>query len=211
MRSPARTLKRSAVKNIVRFPAIKANGGKTILVESILESKYCLHLEFDPDVITYFPQPKTFVLPSSDLDPTSYTPDFEVHLSSGARMFVEVKPLDRSSSDHFQQLFRRFSDSLQDPRYHFIVVDDVKIYDQPALSNYEKLYQFRKRPTLDMANLYSCAATVRRKVKLSWLIRKLAGRASLREIYSWLALEYLKFDIADQHLTTDTEVEFNVN
>jgi len=53
MKSPARKLKKSAVKNIVRFPSIKANGGKSILVESILESKYCLHLEFDSTVESY--------------------------------------------------------------------------------------------------------------------------------------------------------------
>ena len=40
MNSPARKIQKSAVKNIVRFPSIKANDGKTILVESILESKY---------------------------------------------------------------------------------------------------------------------------------------------------------------------------
>lgn len=62
MNAPARKLKRSAVKNIVRFPPVKANGGRSILVESILESKYCLHLEFDSNVEEYFPQPKTFSL-----------------------------------------------------------------------------------------------------------------------------------------------------
>lgn len=59
----ARKRKRSAVKSVVRFPAIKTNFGKTNLVESILESKYCQHLEFDPNVATYFPQPKTFKIP----------------------------------------------------------------------------------------------------------------------------------------------------
>ena len=50
MLEPARKIRRSSVKNIVRFPSVKSNGGKSILVESILESKYCLHLEFDKAV-----------------------------------------------------------------------------------------------------------------------------------------------------------------
>lgn len=78
MNSPARKIQKSAVKNIVRFPSIKANDGKTILVESILESKYCLHLEFDTEVETYFPQPRKFEVSDNDGECNIYTPDFEV-------------------------------------------------------------------------------------------------------------------------------------
>ena len=55
----ARVIRQSAVKNIYKFPAIKA-GNKVITLESALEQQYCLHLEFDPRVVAYRPQPKTF-------------------------------------------------------------------------------------------------------------------------------------------------------
>jgi len=210
MNSPARKLKKSAVKNIVRFPPIKANDGKTILVESILESKYCLHLEFDPNVKTYFPQPKKFRIPSDDVDAT-YTPDFEIHYVSGARGYVEVKPAEYAAFKHYQQLFSRFETELQKINATFMVVNEREIYQQPLLSNYEKLYQFRKRPSLDMRNLYRCAAGTNLSMRLSHLIARLGDRASLREVYSWLALGYLRFDMNSEPLTLTTEVDFYVS
>jgi hypothetical protein len=209
-RIPARKLTRSSVKNIVRFPAIKSNGGKSILVESILESEYCLHLEFDPKVVTYFPQPKTFSVPGQELS-SRYTPDFEVHYLSGKCSYVEVKPLEKASRESYQDLFPRFGATLVDTNYSFITVDELQIRQQPLLSNYGKLYQFRKRPTLDKRNLYTCSDLVNGKVPLSVLISKLDSRATLREIYSWLALGYLTFDIANNLLSMTTEVQFNVD
>lgn len=208
-RIPARKLTRSAVKNIVRFPAIKSNGGKNILVESVLESDFCLHLEFGADVLTYFPQPKTFQVPDST-GFTTYTPDFEVHYHSGKRCYVEVKPLAKASSDHYQDLFERFARMLIDTQYSFVVVHETPIRQLPLLDNYQKLYRFRKRPALNMRTLHECASTMNFTVPLSVLIAKLKGRSSLKEIYTWLALSYLTFDMENTILTLDTEVKFNV-
>lgn len=89
MATPARRLKKSSVKNIVRFPAIKSNEGKSILVGSILELKYCLLLEFNSEVQEYYPQPKTFKIPLPDsTDTFLYTPDFEVHFISGLSYII---------------------------------------------------------------------------------------------------------------------------
>lgn len=209
MNTPARKLKKSAVKNIVRFPSVKANSGKTILVESLLESKYCLHLEFDPNVKTYFPQPHTFSLVDGE-DVNAYTPDFEVVYISGDRKYAEVKPLERAQSAHFQNLFSRFESFLENTNTGFLLVDEYEIYRQPLLSNYEKLYQYRKRPSLDMKSLYRVAESVCVAMPLSRLIAKLGAGVHLREIYSWLALGYLKFDIDSEELGMDTEVEFHV-
>ncbi|WP_052417591.1 hypothetical protein [Cellvibrio mixtus] len=208
MTSPARKLKKSAVKNIVRFPSIKSNGGKTILVESLLESKYCLHLEFDPGICAYSPQPKTFKIQDEDI---TYTPDFEVLYVSGSRSYVEVKPARFASSDHYQYIFSCFESALQGTGITFLVVDEVDIYEQPLLSNYEKLYQYKKRPLLNMRNLHECAKGINISMPLSHLISKLEDRVQLREIYSWLALGYLQFDMKTEHLTMATEVRFHVS
>ena len=61
-----------------------------------------LHLEFAPSVETYFPQPCTFKVAIGD-DEYAYTPDFEVRYFSGTRKYVEVKPLKRSRSIHYQR------------------------------------------------------------------------------------------------------------
>ena len=210
MKTPARKLKRSAVKNIVRFPPIKANSGKSILVESILESKYCLHLEFDSNVEEYSPQPKTFDIPvGSEL--RRYTPDFEVRYSSGELRYIEVKPIERAETQHYQELFCDFEAYLENTGARFLLISEVEIYQQPLLSNYEKLYQYRKRPFLDMRNLHRCAGYISLPLSLSSLIAKLSDQASLREIYSWLALGFLTFDMQAEELTMSTEVKFNVH
>lgn len=210
MNAPARKLKRSAVKNIVRFPPVKANGGKSILVESILESKYCLYLEFDSSVEEYFPQPRTFTV-SVGAELRTYTPDFEVRYVSGGRKYVEVKPSERAKSEHYQELFAGFEESLENTGASFLLVDETEIYQRPLLSNYEKLYQYRKRPTLDVRNLHRCAELISLAMPLSRLVAKLGDKASLREIYSWLALGFLTFDMRSEELTMSTEVRFNVH
>lgn len=209
MKIPARKLKKSAVKNIVRFPSIKANGGKSILVESILESKYCLHLEFDSTVESYSPQPQTFTFAVDD-EQRIYTPDFEVRYITGKRKYVEVKPLERAQKGHYQALFTSFEESLENTNAGFLLVDESEIYRQPLLSNYEKLYQYRKRPSLDMRKLHQCAEGIGVAMPLSRLIAKLRDKVSLREVYSWIALDYLTFDLNSEQLTMATEVIFNV-
>lgn len=210
MRHPARILKKSAVKNIVRFSPIKSNSGKTILVESILESKYCFHLEFDPNVKEYYPQPKTFHL-CDEYGENNYTPDFEVHYHSGYKTYVEVKLKTKSSSDHYQNIFKRFESQLINTNAKFLLVDEAEINRQPLICNYERLYQYRKRPSISMDNLYQSAESLNvSSIMLCNLITFLDKKAKLREIYSWLAMGYLKFDMESEVLSLKTEVYFNV-
>lgn len=210
MNSPARKIQKSAVKNIVRFPSIKANDGKTILVESILESKYCLHLEFDTEVETYFPQPRKFEVPDNDGKSSIYTPDFEVIYNSGIRKYVEVKPSEYAQTEHYQSLFSRFNNFLNDTNTDFLIVSEIEIYQQPLLSNYEKLYQYKKRPLLEMKNLQQCAEDINDSMPLAQLVDSLGDRVHLREIYSWIALGYLRFDMSSEPLDMATEVKFDV-
>ena len=210
MNGPARKIQKSAVKNIVRFPSIKANDGKTILVESILESKYCLHLEFDTEVETYFPQPRKFEVPDNDGGCSIYTPDFEVIYTSGIRKYVEIKPSEYAQTEHYQSLFSRFNNFLNNTNTDFLIVSEIEIYQQPLLSNYEKLYQYKKRPLLKMKNLQQCAEDINDSMPLAQLVHRLGDRAHLREIYSWIALGYLRFDMRSEPLSMATEVKFDV-
>jgi hypothetical protein len=191
--TPARKLKKSAVKNIVRFPSIKANDGKTILVESIQESKYCLHLEFNSEVRRYWPQPPTYNF-TDNLGDIVYTPDFKVEMTSGNQVICEVKPSTLASSEETAERLSRIKSYLEQFDLVFSVVTDIEIFKQPRLSNYEKLYQYRKRPSLDMANLHHCASLINGKLALSSVISKLSEEASTREIYTWLAFGYLAFN-----------------
>lgn len=88
------------------------NGGKTVLVESILESKYCLYLAFGSSVEEYLPQSRIFT-DSLGAELRTYTPDFEVRYVSGSRKYVELEQSVRAKSEHYQELFAGFEDSLE--------------------------------------------------------------------------------------------------
>jgi hypothetical protein len=209
MRVPARKIKKSAVKNIVRFAPIKSNNGKSILVESILEAKYCLHMEFDPNVISYFPQPKTFNL-GDDEPRVSYTPDFEVNMVDGNLMFVEVKPEYRARSDYYQEVFSHFKSYLDGTNAKFLLVSESNIDAQPLLSNYQKLYRFRKRPEISTEQLYHFASANNSPFILKDLLKTIKNEVSIRQVYSWIANDFLKFDIHSTELSIESEVWFDV-
>lgn len=152
-KSPARKLKKSAVKNIVRFPTRKSTGNKTILVESLLEAAYCLHLEFDEKVTEYFPQPKTFQVPITDGTTFTYTPDFEVIYSCGRIAFVEVKPMNDLSDKDLLQRLNDFEKFIIQQGYGFLLATDEEIYNYPRFNNFERLYRYRHRSYIDAKKL----------------------------------------------------------
>lgn len=126
MREPARKLKRSAVKNIVRVSAAKSESGRPILVESILEKKYTLHLDFDANVVRYQPQPKTFELTFDDGSMHTYTPDFEVLFLDGSTSYVEVKPAKYAADLYFSELFRHMKTKVALPTKIYTVLRVIK-------------------------------------------------------------------------------------
>ncbi len=72
----------------------------------------------------------------------------------------------------------------------------MKSISSHYLSNYvKKLYQYKKRPLLKMKNLQQCAEDINDFMPLAPLVRRLGDPAHLREIYSWIALGYLRFDM----------------
>ena len=205
----ARTIKRSSVKNIVRFPAIKSQSREGILVESILESKYCYHLEFNRNVKSYLPQPETFSFNVNGKQ-KKYTPDFLESEQSSHLTYIEVKPAKKSKSEHYQELFSAFDSYISTTNVSFKVVDETEILKEPLLTNYRLLFQYLKSPADDNKKLRDCASLIKTKMPLKNLFQQLEGIASKREVYSWLAQQVLVFDWSSERLTNQTEVLFDV-
>ena len=59
-------------------------------------------------------------------------------------------------------------------------------------------------------NLQQCAEDINDSMPLAQLVHRLGDRAHLREIYSWIALGYLRFDMRSEPLSMTTEVKFDV-
>jgi len=87
--SPVRQPPRRRRQNfIVNFPSLK--NGRSIECESVLESSYCIWLEYLPSVISYYTQPHTFTW-VDESKRYHYTPDFFVLLENDESYFSEVK------------------------------------------------------------------------------------------------------------------------
>jgi len=71
------------------FPSLK--NSRVVLCEGSVEAAYCIWLEWDRDVIAYYPQPYTFTW-ATEKGTMRYTPDFFVLREQSAHHFTEVKP-----------------------------------------------------------------------------------------------------------------------
>jgi len=206
-KSPARKLKKSAVKNIVRFPTRKSTGNKTILVESLLEAAYCLHLEFDEKVTEYFPQPKTFQVPIADGTTFTYTPDFEVVYGCGRIAFVEVKPMNDLSDKGLLQRLNDFEKFIIQQGYGFLLATDEEIYNYPRFNNFERLYRYRHRTRIDAKKVEDLKSVMPNNI--TFRSPSDIECLSVREIYTWVANGVLKFDFDKELFTMESEVSFN--
>ena len=143
-----------------------------------------------------------------DSQEISYTPDFIVNMVGGEVQYVEVKPSDRASTDRNKKRFEQFQAHCRAAGCKFLVVDESTIRSQPLLSNFEKLFRYRKNPVVDYTKLSECAEEYPGSVELCKVVDAVC---SLGEVYTWLALGYLKFDIKSESLSLASEVAFNVD
>lgn len=206
-RAPARRLRRSAVKNIVRFPAKKSGGSKTILVESLLEAAYCLHLEFSEEVIEYFPQPKTFEVQTNDGEIFDYTPDFEVVSDCEQITYIEVKPKDHLLDKKIEQRIHDSDRFISRMGHGFRLVTDEEIYEFPRFCNLERLYRYRHRNNIDFQKVEKLKKLISEKVVFKSLINQ--NILSIKEAYTWVANGILKFDLDKEVFTMESEVWIN--
>ncbi len=80
--------KRRRQNFIVDFPSLK--NGKSMECEAVLESSYCIWLEYCPQVMKYYTQPHTFQWKDGN-QRYRYTPDFFIVNKDGDGCFAEVK------------------------------------------------------------------------------------------------------------------------
>ena len=212
-RKPARKIKASAVKNIFKFPSTKSfveschQSYQMVLVESMLEKDYCFHLEANPNVVAYFPQPKTFSVNSELLKNRDYTPDFEVHFRSGRKAYIEVKK-DFSSLDAvYLHKLEMAAIEMQQAGYDFLCVDESQIRIQPLLENLRKLQRYRDRLTSNSGTLTLLRNAVPHPRSLKDLIANPLG-IRLETIYKLIANGQITANISADHLSLDAEVRY---
>lgn len=134
----ARTIKRGRVGvHIVDFPSIK--NSRVIVCESKLEADFCQLLEFDPEVVSYVPQPITVSI-SVNNESHEYTPDFQAAYRFKPDGFFEIKPEGVITWDKYQALMVAVSQHFSDIGNAFEVVLSSTIRQEPFLGNLKYLY-----------------------------------------------------------------------
>ncbi|WP_040726216.1 TnsA endonuclease N-terminal domain-containing protein [Thiomicrorhabdus sp. Kp2] len=203
MYSPARKIKKSSVKNIVRFPSSKNN--RTLLLESILESQFALLLEYDNNVEEYFEQPKTFFLEDENRKTYRYTPDFLIVFKNGSRKFIEVKPKKEVESGKFSKVFNLFQQRSAQSGDGFEVMSEEYIQKKPLLQNLKYFYRFRKHQILNMELFEEISNQVTTPVTF----KDLHQNYDLKSLYQLIAFGYIKFDINNEPFSVNSKVWFN--
>jgi len=149
---PVRRITNFGRKVIGKFPSVKT--GRPVWSESPLERDYIFLLEFDPDVVFYREQPlRLHYL----LDGTvcTYTPDFLVERSSGAKQIVEVKPEKVALGEEYGRFSRAVASVCEKEGYEFLTATEKLIRTQPRLDNVKLLHRYA-RATILPQHLIEC-------------------------------------------------------
>ena len=188
----------SAGKVVGFLPSVKNK--RHIAWESQLEKKACLLFEFSPIVASYMEQPITISFPSGGCI-RKYTPDFELQLSTGQRIYVEVKPVSKLADEELKAKFRDIDTFWQQHGCYFIVITDEELNQPVRQSNLAFL-----RPYL----AYQCSVDSIEQARL-WLsshqdttldeLTNFIG--SLSDAYALLAQGHITFDL-DQPIDLDS-------
>ena len=195
----AREPVRPTAGKVVGFiPSAKNN--RQVAWESQLEKKACLLFEFSSIVVSYREQPITISFPSDGCI-RKYTPDFELKLKTGQRIYVEVKPAKKLADEELRAKFRDIDAFWVQHGCHFIVITDEELNQPVRQRNLSFL-----RPYLS----YQCRADLIKEARV-WLsdhrnvtLQELAEFiGSLSSTYSLLARGYIAFDL-DQPIELKT-------
>lgn len=120
-----------------KFPSRKT--GRMVQHEGMLELDAIYHFETSPLIARYTEQPLT-VHYADGARLRRYTPDFELQLSSGDSILVEIKPkkyADGAATKHTLEKVQEHFDRLDQP---FVVLTDQVLRKDPRRSNLREIY-----------------------------------------------------------------------
>ncbi|MFT2098391.1 TnsA endonuclease N-terminal domain-containing protein [Marinomonas sp. 2405UD66-6] len=195
VREPVRP---TAGKVVGFFPSTKMNS--QIAWESQLEKRACFLFEFSSCVISYREQPLTIYFPSDGYF-RRYTPDFELILSGGERVYVEIKPASKLKNDSLKMKLRDISEFFHKQDCQFIVITDEELNQPTRQSNLALL-----RPYLSLKfnpELVNAATTFIQQSDCVDISDLSEFTGSLNTAYSLIAQGHIRINL-DQLLCLNT-------
>jgi len=135
-----------------KFPSRK--NGRMVHHEGLLELGAAYLFEASPKVVRYREQPITICYPDGNRL-RRYTPDFELTLTTGKTVLIEVKPVRSLENDEIQHKLNRICEFMHIQERSFLILTDLVIRKEPILSNLQWIYHKSARipPTLEAMNV----------------------------------------------------------
>lgn len=125
-----------------KFPSRK--NGRMVHHEGLLELDAIYLFEASPQISTYREQPLTIRYPDGPRL-RRYTPDFELTLSNGDCVLVEVKPLIGLADKAVRHKLDRVRMHLQRSDQCFLILDDSTLRMEPRQANLRQIYHCAPR------------------------------------------------------------------
>jgi hypothetical protein len=148
-------------KSIGVFPKKKQSNPGSLLVEGILETEYCYHLEFDKDVIEYQSQPIGFHY-YCESKRRFYTPDFLITYADGRQAYVEIKySEDIDGNTDFERDFPLWQKQADELGIPLIKITDDFIRNEPFFSNIRHLLRASIYPKISSQFKLQALETIR--------------------------------------------------
>ena len=185
-----------------KFPSRK--NGRLVHHEGLLELDAIYLLEASPQVVRYREQPTTITYPDEGRV-RRYTPDLEVTLQSGARIWVEVKPAVFLAREDIQHKLQCVAAHLKRSGQAFVVLTDEVLRQEPRQRNVRVICHqaMRVRPSAAFAQsvLSRCAMDLPANLTRATLVLAAHGA----EPYSLLMAGLLRCRL-DTPLSPETQL-----
>lgn len=131
----------------MRIPSMKL--GRMVECESILEGDVVLLLEYSPGVLSYQEQPALIHYWDGE-QMRAYFPDFEVLLSDGSLVHLEIKPSKKLSKPKIAEKYRAIATHYKQTPTKFRIVTELECQREPLRSNLRRLNYLRAKLTAEV-------------------------------------------------------------
>jgi hypothetical protein len=152
-----------------KFPSRK--NGRMVHHEGLLELDAIYLFEASPRVASYREQPRTILFPDGPRL-RRYTPDFELTLSSGELVLVEVKPCRSLQDSEVRHKLDKVTAHLQRSEKSFVILTDETLRSEPRQANVRRLYHQTARRWPTDAACINALQPHRSRFPLPWLAVK---------------------------------------
>lgn len=133
-----------------KFPSLKNN--RMVRYEGLIEADAVISFELNPAIIHYREQPYKVKYPREGKLRT-YTPDFELLLSSGETLLVEIKHSEFMRRLENEIKYQVIADWLLSEQTHYTIITEQELRVEPRLGNLRYIYRQLSKKKLTRTRL----------------------------------------------------------